>query len=213
MKDIFKILSDFGFDISEDKKDEFKKTILENYKTINEFERLNEKINDLETKNTELQEKYNTDIQQRDTDLSDLKSQLEAAGSSQEALNALQAKFETLSADYATAKSDYEQKLKKQNYEFLIKEAANGLNFSSNSAKKAFILDAIEKNLTVADGKLIGFNDFVDLYKNNDADAFKPETPPEPENRPFIFAGKTGGLNQQQNSGDTNTSPSVPLII
>lgn len=213
MKDIFKILSEFGFDIPEDKKDEFKKTVLENYKTVNEFERLNEKMNDLETKNTELQEKYNTDIQQRDTDLSDLKSQLESAGNSQEALNALQAKFETLSTDYANAKTDYEQKLKKQNYEFLIKEAANGLNFSSNSAKKAFILDALEKNLTVADGKLIGFNDFVDLYKNNDADAFKPENPPEPENKPVIFTGKTGGLTQPTNLPDTNTPSTVPLII
>lgn len=210
MKDIFKILSDFGFDVPEDKKAEFKKVVLENYKTINEFEHLNDKITDLETKNTELQEKYNTDIQQRDTDLSDLKKQLEEAGNSQEALNALQEKFETLSTDYATAKSDYEQKLKKQNYEFLIKEAANGLNFSSNSAKKAFIMDALEKELTVADGKLIGFNDFVDLYKNNDADAFKAETPPEPEPKP-IFSGKTGTM--PSNPTDSNMSSPVPLII
>lgn len=192
MKDIFAILKEFGLEVPADKTEDFKKAVLENYKTAAELENLKGKLSNLETANTELKTKYDTDIQTRDTDLAELKAKLEAAGTDSQALADLQTKFNDLSETYETAKTEYQKQLDEQRYEFLIKEAANALSFSSNSAKKAFLADALEKKLTVSDGKLLGFNDFVDAYKASDADAFKSEEP-APQPQPPYFTGKSGG--------------------
>lgn len=206
MKDIFAILKEFGLEVPVDKTEDFKKAVLENYKTVAELENLQGKLSNLETTNAELKTKYDTDIQIRDTDLADLKAKLEAAGTDSQALADLQTKFNDLSATYETAKTEYQKQLDSQRYEFLIKEATNALNFSSNSAKKAFLADAMEKKLTVSDGKLLGFNDFVDAYKASDADAFKA-TEPAPQQQPPYFTGKSGTAPSPQ------PEPSKPVIL
>lgn len=194
MKDIFAILKEFDMEVPDGKTEDFKKAVLENYKTVRELETVKTKLETAEQAHNELQEKYNTDISQRDNDLKDLKKQLKDAGTDKEALETLQSKFDTLSSEYETAKTSYKQEIENQRYEFLVKEATSGLEFSSNSAKKAFLADLMDNKLTVSDGALMGFNDFVEKYKAADAGAFK-----EPEkDQPTLdvsFSGKTGSIN------------------
>ena len=190
MKNIYEILKSFGLAVPEDKKDEFDKMLNENYKTQAEVNNLNSKLAKAEGERDALQVKYNDDIKQRDADLADLKQKLADAGTDAETLKNLQAEFDTLKTNYANAQADYQKQLNKQAYEFAIKEKTNGLQFTSNSAKKAFLSDALAKNLTMDNGNILGFDDFVNAYKEQDAGAFVVETTTE-EPKPPMFSSKS----------------------
>ena len=190
MKNIYEILKSFGLAVPEDKKDEFDKMLNENYKTQAEVNNLNGKLTKAEGERDALQVKYNDDIKQRDTDLADLKQKLADAGTDAETLKNLQAEFDTLKTNYANAQADYQKQLNKQAYEFAIKEKTNSLQFTSNSAKKAFLSDALAKNLTMDNGNILGFDDFVNAYKEQDAGAFVVETTTE-EPKPPMFSSKS----------------------
>lgn len=192
MENILKILKDFGVEIPQEKEKDFEKKVLENYKTISEVEKLQGKLTDAEEKAKTLQEQYDTDIAKRDTDLKELQKKLKAGEGNAETLKDLQEKLSTLQTTYDTEKSEYQQKLAEQEYSFLVKEAANNLKFSSNSAKKQFIQDVTEKKLSVENGALLGFNDFVEQYKTADAGAFLAEEQPKDEPPAPKFASKSG---------------------
>lgn len=195
MKNIESILKSIGIEIPEDKKEAFEKSFNENYKTVSEVEKIQGKLTTAEEANTKLQNKYNDDIKQRDTDLATLKSQLAESEGNADKLKEVTAELETLQTNYANAKTEYEKNLAKQQHDSLVREATNSLKFSSNSAKKAFLSDALAQNLVVKDGSLLGFNDFVEKYKEIDADAFKVEAPTEPDHEPTpkpSFVSKSG---------------------
>lgn len=166
MDNIYTILGKFGLEIPEDKKKEFNSELNKNYKTVAEFD-------NLKTQKDALQTKYDTDIKQRDDDLTKLQTQLKESGIESDKLQATIKELEDLKANYTADKDKYQAELTKQRYEYLVKDKANSLNFTSNSAKKAFISEAIAKNLTVDGDNLLGFDDFVEAYKKSDADAFK----------------------------------------
>lgn len=190
MKNIYEILKSFGLEVPEDKKEEFDKLLNENYKTQAEVNNLNGKLSKAEGERDALQVKYNNDIKQRDTDLADLKQKLADAGTDAETLKNLQTEFDNLKTNYANAQADYQKELNKQAYEFAIKEKTNGLQFTSNSAKKAFLSDALAKNLTMDNGNILGFDDFVNAYKEQDAGAFVVETTTD-EPKPPMFGSKS----------------------
>lgn len=190
MKNIYEILKSFGLEVPEDKKAEFDKLLNENYKTQAEVNNLNGKLTKTEGERDALQAKYNTDIAQRDTDLADLKQKLADAGTDAETLKNLQTEFDNLKTNYANAQADYQKELNKQAYEFAVKEKTNGLQFTSNSAKKAFLSDALAKNLTMDNGNILGFDDFVNAYKEQDAGAFVVETTTD-EPKPPMFGAKS----------------------
>ena len=201
MKNIYEILKSFGLAVPEDKKDEFDKMLNENYKTQAEVNNLNGKLAKAESERDALQVKYNDDIKQRDTDLADLKQKLADAGTDAETLKNLQAEFDTLKTNYANAQADYQKQLNKQAYEFAIKEKTNSLQFTSNSAKKAFLSDALAKNLTMDNGNILGFDDFVNAYKEQDAGAFVVETTTE-EPKPPMFGSKSNKKDEPNPKAD-----------
>jgi chromosome segregation ATPase len=201
MKNIYEILKSFGLAVPEDKKDEFDKMLNENYKTQAEVNNLNGKLTKAESERDALQVKYNDDIKQRDTDLADLKQKLADAGTDAETLKNLQTDFDTLKTNYANAQADYQKQLNKQAYEFAIKEKTNGLQFTSNSAKKAFLSDALAKNLTMDNGNILGFDDFVSAYKEQDAGAFVVETPTD-EPKPPMFSSKSNKQDEPNPKAD-----------
>ena len=174
MKNIYEILKDFNIELPDDKKEDFDKAVLENYKTVKDYNKQTDKVTALETREKE----YLADIEKRDTDLKNLNEQLGKAGTDAEALNTTKKALEDLQATYQTEKAGYEQKLADQTYSFLVKEKCSGLDFTSNSAKKAFIDELLAKKLPVEKDSLLGFEDFVKSYKETDAGAFK-----EPENQ------------------------------
>ena len=56
--------------------------------------------------------------------------------------------------------------------DFAAQSAVSGLKFSSESAKKAFLADLKAKKLTLQEGKLLGFGDFLADYRKTDPGAF-----------------------------------------
>ena len=191
MKNIYEILKSYGIEIPEDKKEAFDKEVLENYKTVKEVDTLRNKLEAAESDKKAIEEKYNTDIAQRDTDLVTLQEKLKNAGADADKLSNLQTDFDNLQQTYNTAKADYEKQLAKQAYDFAIRENVANLKFSSNSAKKAFIADITAKNLSMENGKILGFDDFVNAYKEQDAGAFVVDDDTEAGKPKPTFSGKT----------------------
>ena len=191
MKNIYEILKSYGIEIPEDKKEAFDKEVLENYKTVKEVDTLRNKLEAAESDKKAIEVKYNTDIAQRDADLATLQEKLKNAGADADKLSNLQTDFDTLQQTYNTAKADYEKQLAQQAYDFAIRENVANLKFSSNSAKKAFIADITAKNLSMENGKILGFDDFVNAYKEQDAGAFVVDDDTEAGKPKPTFSGKT----------------------
>lgn len=74
------------------------------------------------------------------------------------------------------AESDAKAQVAALQNDFAVQSAVAGVNFSSESAKKAFLADLTAKKLTLQDdGTLLGFDDFVKSYKQADPGAFAQE--------------------------------------
>lgn len=152
-----------------------------------------------------------TDLQgqivQRDTDMEGLKTSLMAAQADAGKLSTVQQSLTDLQNKYTTEKTDFEKRLSQQTYEFMVKEKAGGLKFSSSAARKAFVQEAISTGFKVDGETLLGYEDFVTKYKAEDPGAFETELPPpvDPETgKPAIVlpnntgkpaAGGTHGFN------------------
>lgn len=165
----------------------------------------NAKFVDLSEGNYVSKRKYDDDISSRDTqistlndtistrdkDLAGLKEQLKNAGTDADKLTQLTGEFDTLKTKYDADTKAFKAQLKKQAYEFAVKDFASGKKFTSNAAKRDFIQSMIAKDLKFEDNKIIGADDFVSMYSAENADAFvtEPEqnTPtPEPQKPQFV---------------------------
>lgn len=91
---------------------------------------------------------------------------------------------------YKTDTAALNEQMQKQAYEFAVRDAANGLNFTSNAAKKQFIADVVEKNLPLENDKLLGFEDYVTAYKESDPGTFVVEKEPEEPTEPTVPKAK-----------------------
>ena len=209
MKNIHEILKSVGIEVPTDKKEAFDKEVLENYKTISEVNLIRGKLENAESERDTYKNKYDEDIKKRDADLEDLQKKLKNAGVDAEKLKTLETDLATLKKTYEESKGEYEKKLADQAYEFALKQKVDGLKFSSNSAKKAFIADAMKEEMKIKDGELQGFDSFVKSYKENDAGAFISEDPNKQD--PPHFSGKSTGTDSQQKA-DIQEKPSRPLI-
>lgn len=209
MKNIHEILKSVGIEVPTDKKEAFDKEVLENYKTVSEVNLIRGKLEKAESERDTYKNKYDEDIKKRDADLEDLQKKLKNAGVDAEKLKTLETDLATLKTTYEESKSEYEKKLADQAYEFALKQKVDSLKFSSNSAKKAFIADAMKEEMKIKDGELQGFDSFVKSYKENDAGAFISEEPNK-QDQPH-FSGKSTGTDPQKKE-DNKEKPSRPLI-
>ena len=126
---------------------------------------------DLAGKSKEI-DTLNETIATRGTDLEELQKKLAEAGADAEKLTSLSNDFTALQSKYDSDMKQYKEQLKKQSYEFAVREFANGKQFSSNAAKRDFIQSMIAKDLKMDNGKIIGADDFVKMYSDDNADAF-----------------------------------------
>lgn len=76
---------------------------------------------------------------------------------------------------YNTDTENLKNEISKKDYDFKLNDVVKDLQFSSNGAKKSFMEDLKAKALKFEDDKLIGYNEFLKSYKENDPDAFKKE--------------------------------------
>lgn len=144
-----------------------------------------------------------TTLGTRDTDLAKLQQTLKDAGDV-EALKKASKDLVELQKKYAKETQEYQAQLSRQAYEFAVKDFANGKKFTSNAAKRDFVQSMIAKQLTLEEGRIIGADDFVQMYSKDNADAFVVETPPaNNQTPPPQFAGNT--TSQQSNHKPTLT--------
>lgn len=158
------------------------------------------KIADLSTGNYVSKQKYENEIASRDTtikdlngqiatrdgDISKLQEQINGEGDSRTKINNLNSQITQLKNDYAQQKTDYEGRLKKQAYEFAVREFAGTQKFTSKAAQRDFTNEMISKDLKFENNKLMGTDDFVKMYKEANPDAFVEEKAPEEQPKPFF---------------------------
>lgn len=139
---------------------------------------------EIKTRDTTISE-LNSTISVRDNDIEDLKQKLETGGQDSETkISELLSQITTLQGQYKTDMTELETKLSKQAYEFAVRDFANGQKFTSTAAKRDFEREMISADLKMKDNSIIGANDFVNSYKEKNADAFvtaDPEPTPEPK--------------------------------
>ena len=133
-------------------------------------------------------------LAQRDTDLTELRTQLTAAQTDAGKIPDLQKQLTDLQSKYEQEGKDYAAKLARQAYEFAVQQRADKLKFSSASARKAFVHEAMEKGFKMDGDTLQGYDEFVTKYKTDDPGAFVQETPPETQPQ-------------------TQTQPAAPQIV
>lgn len=177
------------------------------YVSVNKYQ------DELAAKDREIQT-LNSTMSTRDQDLEGLKKQLEEAGADAGKLDELNASLKELQTKYDGDTKAYKEQLKHQAYEFAVREFANSKNFSSKAAKRDFIQSMLAKDLKMDNGRIMGADDFVASYSEENADAFIEEYNPEdydleePEAEPeevphFVdstqgagsFSDPTGGFN------------------
>lgn len=123
----------------------------------------------------------NDTIKKRDTDLSELKTRLEEAGTDTAKLEEVNNQLSELRSTYEKDTKAYKEQLKKQSYEFAVREFAGTKEFSSQAAKRDFIQSMIAKDLKMEGNTILGADDFVNVYQETNADAFVKHEEPTPE--------------------------------
>ena len=155
MQNIIEICKEFGLEIPADKQSDFNKKVSENYVTKAEYDK---KLNRVE---------------------SDRDTWKEKAETAEETLKGFDGKdFDTITRERdewkkkaEDAEKEYSAKEAEREKQELLKEAFAEIEFTSESAKKA-IMAQISENVSVKNGKLIGFNDLLEDARKNDASAF-----------------------------------------
>lgn len=142
--------------------------------------KFDDKVNTLNQQVTDL----NGQLAQRDADMNDLQNKLTAAQADASKLGEVQQSLTDLQTKYNADKQDFEQKLERQSYDFLLREKASSLNFTSPAAKRDFIREATDKGFKIDGESLLGYDDFVTKYKADNPGAMAEEKPAEPPTPP-----------------------------
>lgn len=107
------------------------------------------------------------------------------------------------------AEKEYSAKEAEREKQELLKEAFADIEFTSESAKKA-IMAQISENVSVKNGKLIGFNDLLEDAKKNDASAFVDK---EQQNLEQNKARFTTSMNNQNGNNNGNLTKKDIMAI
>lgn len=164
MKNIFDIMKEFGIEVPEDHKKDFEKAVLENYKTMADYDKQTEKLT-----------KANNTIKASDTAMKDLQTKLDEYKDVD--VSALNQRITDLETEKGNIESDYQKKLAERDFNDLIKEgiaAAHGKNVKAITAlldtetlmqsknQKEDIAAAI-KTLTEAEDSKMLFGDAIEI--------------------------------------------------
>lgn len=140
-------------------------------------------------------EKLKTEKEGIETQLTEANSKIE--GFKEIDIDKIRAEVDEWKEKYETDTKNLKDSLTQKDYDYKVQELTNSLKFSSNGAKKSFINDLKEKDLKLEDGKLLGFDDFVKSYQENDPMAFMKEE----ENNTSAFIS-TGGEHKEDTSDE-----------
>ena len=164
MKNIFDIMKEFGIEVPEDHKKDFEKAVLENYKTMADYDKQTDKLN-----------KANETIKANDTAMKDLQTKLDEYKDVD--VSALNQRISDLETEKGNIESDYQKKMAERDFNDLIKEsiaAAHGKNVKAITAlldtealmqsknQKEDIAAAV-KTLTEAEDSKMLFGDAIEI--------------------------------------------------
>lgn len=157
MENIFKIMKDFGIEMPEDKKEDFEKSVLENYKTVADYNKQVENLN-----------KANDTIKSNDTAMKKLQDKLDAFKDVD--VTELKNTIAGLEKDKTRIEDEYKDKMAKRDFDDLIKDAitsAHGKNAKAITAlldvdtlmqsknQKEDVAAAIKKLTEAEDSKML----------------------------------------------------------
>lgn len=118
MKNIFEIMKEYGLEVPEDKKKDFEKTVLENYKTMTDYDNQTKKL-----------DAANDTIKANDIAMKDLQDKLN--GFKDVDVSGLNQTIKTLQTEKENIQKDYDAKIADRDFNDLVKEsiaAVNGRN-------------------------------------------------------------------------------------
>lgn len=144
------------------------------YVSVDKF---NSQVNTLSQQVKDLQGQ----ITQRDTDITGLQDKLTAAQADATKLNDVQTELSGLKSKYEQDQQKWAANVTKQRKEFMLREKANGLQFSSAAAKRDFIGQATGKDFQLDGDTLMGYEDFLTKYKAENPGALVEDQPKPPE--------------------------------
>ena len=193
MQNIIEILKSNGIEVPEDKVSTINKAVAENYKTVSEVEKKTSKLE------------------------SERDSWKDRAETAEETLKGFEGKdFDTITKERdewkkkaEDAEKEYSAKEAEREKQELLKDAFAEIEFTSESAKKA-IMAQISENVSVKNGKLIGFNDLLEDAKKNDASAFVDK---EQQNLEQNKARFTASMNNQNGNNNGNLTKKDIMAI
>lgn len=110
MKNIFEIMKEYGLEVSEDKKKDFEKAVLENYKTVTDYDNQAKKL-----------ETADATIKANDTAIGELKKQLE--GFKDVDVTALNQRIADLEAEKENIKKECAEKIADRDFNDILKDS------------------------------------------------------------------------------------------
>ena len=124
-------------------------------------------------------------------------------------VDAMQREIEDWKKKAEDAEKNFSAKEAEREKQELLKEAFADIEFTSNAAKNA-IMAQISENVSVKNGKLIGFNDLLEDAKKNDASAFVNK---EQQNLEQNKARFTNPMNNQNSNNNGNLTKKDIMAI
>lgn len=124
MKNIFEIMKEYGLEVPEDKKKDFEKAVLENYKTMTDYDNQTKKL-----------DAANETIKANDIAMKDLQTKLD--GFKDVDVSGLNQRIKDLETEKANIQKDYDAKIADRDFDDLVKEsiaAVNGKNAKAITA-------------------------------------------------------------------------------
>lgn len=110
MKNIFEIMKEYGLEVPEEKRKDFEKMVLENYKTVTDYDNQTKKL-----------ETADATIKANDTAISELKKQLE--GFKDVDVTALNQRITDLETEKENIKRDYDEKIADRDFNDILRES------------------------------------------------------------------------------------------
>ena len=124
MKNIFEIMKEYGLEVPDDNKKDFEKAVLENYKTVTDYDNQTKKL-----------ETADATIKANDTAIAELKKQLE--GFKDVDVTALNQRITDLESEKENIKKEYDDKIADRDFNDILKDSiavAKGKNAKAITA-------------------------------------------------------------------------------
>ena len=126
MKNIFEIMKEYGLEVTEDKKKDFEKAVLENYKTMTDYDNQTKKL-----------DAANDTIKANDTAMKDLQTKLD--GFKDVDVSGLNQRIKDLETEKTNIQKDYDARIADRDFNDLVKESISAVNGKNAKAITALL--------------------------------------------------------------------------